>query len=113
MSNENNSTGQNLDPEGSEKAQDNKSADGGFSELVSKEVPAGSDRRAFMMRSALAGVIATVTGCTPTAPTADTPAAKDPAVAESAPPLSPDLDVVKKGKGPVMTTIDEFYKVGP
>jgi L-serine dehydratase len=23
------------------------------------------------------------------------------------------LDVVKKGKGPVMTTVDEFYKVGP
>ena len=27
--------------------------------------------------------------------------------------LSPDLDVVKKSKGPVMTTVDEFYKVGP
>src|SRR4029079_5762230 len=27
--------------------------------------------------------------------------------------LSPDLDVVKKSKGPVMTTLDEFYKVGP
>jgi len=30
-----------------------------------------------------------------------------------APPLSPDLDVVKKSKGPVMTVVDEFYKVGP
>jgi L-serine dehydratase len=29
------------------------------------------------------------------------------------PPLSPDLEVVKKTKGPVMTTLDEFYKVGP
>ena len=28
-------------------------------------------------------------------------------------PLSPDLDVVKKAKGPVMTVLDEFYKVGP
>src|SRR5215211_9328166 len=27
--------------------------------------------------------------------------------------MSPDLDVVKKAKGPVMTVIDEFYKVGP
>ena len=27
--------------------------------------------------------------------------------------LSPDLDVVKKSKGPVMTVADEFYKVGP
>ena len=25
----------------------------------------------------------------------------------------PDLDVVKKSKGSVMTTLDEFYKVGP
>jgi L-serine dehydratase len=30
-----------------------------------------------------------------------------------APPLSVDLDVVKKAKGPVLTTIEEFYKVGP
>src|SRR4029078_1301865 len=29
------------------------------------------------------------------------------------PPLSPDLDVVKRSKGPVMTTLEEFYKVGP
>jgi L-serine dehydratase len=29
------------------------------------------------------------------------------------PPLSNQLEVVKKGKGPVMTTLDEFYKVGP
>jgi L-serine dehydratase len=31
----------------------------------------------------------------------------------AAPPLSPDLEVVKKSKGPVMTVLDEFYKVGP
>src|SRR5262249_35411367 len=29
------------------------------------------------------------------------------------PPLSKDLNVVKQEKGPVMTTVDEFYKVGP
>jgi L-serine dehydratase len=27
--------------------------------------------------------------------------------------MSPDLAVVKKSKGPVMTTVEEFYKVGP
>ena len=27
--------------------------------------------------------------------------------------LDPNLDVVKKSKGPVMTLVDEFYKVGP
>src|SRR6202008_1900467 len=28
-------------------------------------------------------------------------------------PLSNSLNVVQKGKGPIMTTLDEFYKVGP
>ena len=27
--------------------------------------------------------------------------------------LSPDLDVVKRSKGPIMTVLEEFYKVGP
>jgi L-serine dehydratase len=27
--------------------------------------------------------------------------------------ISPDLDVVKKAKGPVITVLDEFCKVGP
>src|SRR6187551_2984577 len=33
--------------------------------------------------------------------------------AAAPPPISPDLDVVKKSKGPVMTVLEEFYKVGP
>jgi L-serine dehydratase len=33
--------------------------------------------------------------------------------ASPAPPLDPKLNVVQKGKGPVLTTADEFYKVGP
>jgi L-serine dehydratase len=33
--------------------------------------------------------------------------------ATPAPPLAADLNVVKKGQGPVLTTVDEFYKVGP
>ena len=40
------------------------------------------------------------------------PAAK-PAAKGTPPPLSADLNVVKKGQGPVLTTVDEFYKVGP
>src|SRR5688572_27225938 len=36
-----------------------------------------------------------------------------PQTAGSTPPLASDLNVVKKQKGPVMTTIDEFYKIGP
>lgn len=68
------------------------------------EMPAGSDRRAFMMRSALALSIASLTG---------RPVAAIASEKAKAPPLDPKLDVVKKSKGPVMTTVEEFYKVGP
>ncbi len=80
------------------------------------DLPAGFDRRAFILRSAVAGAAAVMTGCAPPKETASTaaaaPAAQTPPAA-AAPPLSPDLDVVKKAKAPVMTTLDEFYKVGP
>ncbi len=75
------------------------------------KAPAGADRRAFLMRSAAIGAAAVLTGCT-----VDEKAAQ---VGGAAPPpapatgLSPDLNVVKKSKGPIMTTVDEFYKVGP
>jgi L-serine dehydratase len=72
------------------------------------EPPPGSDRRAFMMRSALALAIATLT---------NRPVAAFAQTAAQAPPqgtkLDPSLNVVKSSKGPVMTTADEFYKVGP
>ena len=75
------------------------------------DVPPGVDRRAFMMRSALVGSMAVITGCTPSAK--EQAAAPPP----SAPPVpmgvSPDLDVAKRAKGPVMTVVEEFYKVGP
>src|SRR6188474_933225 len=75
------------------------------------ELPPGFDRRAFMMRSALFGATAVITGCA--APTEQQVAATPPPPAPAIPPLSEDLDVVKKSKGPVITTLDEFYKVGP
>ena len=80
-------------------------------ELLPKEVPPGVDRRTFMMRSAVIGSAAVITGCTPTE--------KQQTAAASAPPpavpkgASLDLDVKKQTKGPVMTTLEEFYKVGP
>jgi L-serine dehydratase len=79
------------------------------------DIPVGVDRRAFMMRSAVIGAVAVITGCSradveQTAGATPAPAAPAP---QSAPPLSPELEVVKKSKGPVMTTLDEFYKVGP
>ena len=82
-------------------------------ELAAIETPSGIDRRNFLVRSAMIGAVTVLSGC-------EAPSAKATAEqAASAPPtppkvpLSPDLDVVKKSKGPVMTTIEEFYKVGP
>ena len=76
-------------------------------ELDYSAPPVGSDRRTFMVRSAMASAIALVGG-TPSALWAQAPAE---------PPLqgkeNPNLTVVKESKGPVMTLVDEFYKVGP
>jgi len=80
------------------------------------EIPAGLDRRKFIMRSAVISAAAVMNGCTraETEKNAPPPAAA-PASAPAAPavPLAADLNVVKKGSGPVLTTVDEFYKVGP
>jgi len=76
------------------------------------ELPAGLDRRAFMMRSAVIGAATVITGCKP-AEKEQAAATPPPAAPKPAAGLSEDLDVVKRAKGPVMTTIDEFYKVGP
>jgi len=51
-----------------------------------------------------------LTGCTKNE--APVSAAQPPAPA-AAPPLSPDLAVVQQSKGPIMTTLEEFYKMGP
>jgi L-serine dehydratase len=86
--------------------------------LVSHEIPHGIDRRSFLMRSAVGGAAAVMTGCTATpeertATAAATAKPDAPAAQPSAPPLAADLNVVLKGQGPVLTTVDEFYKVGP
>src|SRR5678815_2320540 len=76
-------------------------------ELDYSEPPAGSDRRSFMVRSAMATAIGLVGGQV------------NPLFAQAAaePPLqgkeNPNLNVTKQSKGPVMTLVDEFYKVGP
>jgi len=83
---------------------------------VPAEIPRGLDRRKFIMRSAVISAAAVMNGCarSETEKTAPPPAAAPPqAAAAPAVPLSVDLDVVKKEKGPVMTLLDEFYKVGP
>jgi L-serine dehydratase len=86
------------------------------SAAMPSEIPTGLDRRKFILRSAVIGAAAVMTGCSRNeTEQKGPPAAAEPAAnaAASAPPLSADLDVVKKGAGPVLTTVDEFYKVGP
>src|SRR6185295_3256989 len=78
-------------------------------------IPSGIDRRTFLICNAVIGAAAVMTGRIWTPEARAQQATKE---AASKPPLdsssmSPDLDVVKKSKGPVMTVVDEFYKVGP
>jgi len=76
------------------------------------EAPPGVDRRTFMMRSAVIGSATVIAGCSmPEKQQTAAASAPPPKVGE--PALSADLEVVKKAKGPVMTVVDEFYKVGP
>ena len=83
----------------------------GFVEqLASEEVPDGVDRRTFFMRSALIGATAIILDRpVPAQQRANRSIASPPPT----PQLSPTLNVVKEQKGPVLTTLDEFYKVGP
>src|SRR5438874_3749372 len=77
-------------------------------QLDDSEPPAGSDRRTFMMRSAMAAAVLSLGGeVNPL--WAQTPAGKPLGDND----IDPNLQVIKNTKGPVMTLVDEFYKVGP
>ena len=86
-------------------------------QLISQQIPSGVDRRHFLIRSAVGGAAAVMTGCSISEEerTAKAVATLPPQAKEKdpTPPLADDLNVVKKGQGPVLTTVDEFYKVGP
>ena len=76
------------------------------------------DRRTFIIRNAVIGAAAVMTGTTWTREARAAQAAKEAAAKSPLPPLdstsmSPNLNVVKQSKGPVMTVVDEMYKVGP
>jgi L-serine dehydratase len=77
------------------------------------EIPAGVDRRTFLMRHAVIGAAAAMTGTAWTVEARAQQATKEAAAPKLGAGLSPDLSVAKAGKGPVMTLSDEFYKVGP
>jgi L-serine dehydratase len=90
-----------------------------FPELPAESnLPANIDRRTFLIRNAVIGAAAAMTGTVWTTEARAQQAAKEAAEKSPLPPLdstsmSPELDVVKRSKGPVMTVLDEFYKVGP
>ena len=76
-------------------------------------IPPGIDRRTFLIRNAVIGAAAAMTGVTWTPEARAAQAAKEAGAPKLGATLSPDLDVVKRSKGPVMTVVEEFYKVGP
>jgi len=84
-------------------------------ELISGEIPAGVDRRDFLIRTAVVGAAAIMTGNIVSASErVEKAVASIPAKSTRiSPRFSDDLNVVKQSKGPIVTTVDEFYKVGP
>jgi L-serine dehydratase len=75
------------------------------------EAPSLLTRRDLGKTVLAASVGALLTGCSSKEPSETTGQAAP--SAPSTPSLSPDLAVVKQSKGPIMTTLDEFYKMGP
>jgi L-serine dehydratase len=75
--------------------------------------PTTVDRRSFLMRHAVIGAAAVMTGSSWTGDARAQQAAKEAAAPRLGAGVSPDLNVAKAGKGPVMILADEFYKVGP
>jgi len=71
------------------------------------ETSSGVSRRDWG-RAALFASAALLTGCSP-----KESAEKAAPAAPAAPALSPELAVVQTSKGPIMTTLEEFYKMGP
>jgi len=76
--------------------------------LASVEVPPGVDRRSFLIRSAVVGAAALMTGKNLSAAERTYEAVKS-----MPPPLSYGLYVHRRAEGPIITLSDEFYKVGP
>src|SRR5262245_19188495 len=88
--------------------------DGLFPALPTESVlPSGIDRRSFLMRNAVIGAAAAMTGTIGTPEARAQQAAKEAGQPKLGATMSPELEVGKKSKGPVMTVVDEFYKVGP
>src|SRR5438045_8293307 len=95
-------------------AQNHKNDDELFPDLPAESgLSSNINRRAFIMRNAVIGAAAVMTGKTWTPEARAAQAAKEAGAPKLGGALSPDLNVVKQSKGPIMTLVDEFYKVGP
>src|SRR5689334_12377140 len=77
------------------------------------EFPPGLNRRAFLIRHAAIGAAAILTGRAWTPEARAQQAAVEASNAKLGATLSTDLNIVKEEKGPVLTLLEEFYKVGP
>jgi L-serine dehydratase len=71
------------------------------------------NRRAFIMRNAVIGAALVMTGGTMTPEARAAQATKEATGLKKGINLDPSLYVVRQEKGPVMTVLEEFYKVGP
>jgi L-serine dehydratase len=100
------------------KKQDSKSDGLSPTSVVESGLSSSLNRRSFIMRHAVIGAAAAMTGQV-WEPEARAQQAAAEASKKSALPvldsssMSTELDVVKRSKGPVITVLDEFYKVGP
>ena len=76
--------------------------------------PAVLNRREFGYAALMASAGTLLTGCSkPPVPDQASQSTVAAPAQGPAPTLSPDLEVVKESKGPIMTTLEEFYKIGP
>jgi len=76
-------------------------------------LPSNINRRSFIMRNAVIGAAAVMTGATWTPEARAAQAAKEAAGAKMGSTMSPKLNIVAQSKGPIITILEEFYKVGP
>ena len=77
--------------------------------VESAKAPVGLNRRQFGYTTLAASAAALLAGCS----SKETPEVSAAPFAPVAPALSPELNVVQSSKGPIMTTLEEFYKMGP
>src|SRR5437764_13049324 len=75
-------------------------------------IPSNLNRRSFLVRNAVIGAAAVMTGRTWTPEARAAQAEKEAGAPKLGATMSPDLNIVKQSKGPVITVLEEFYKVG-